>query len=383
MLLGGSRSDHQLDVKPFLDFGHYKNKKLVKQSFFYIIPGLLLILWAYSEYLPLFLYVGFAIVAYGIFRLFSSQTKPDFEEIPDTEAFRTEDVSLSQEIRSRQLFIAALKIVGKILKVVSVVMVILSLFNETYWMIIVAGLLYGLCEMFLGHYEKELKAYVSDNITRQALAEVFEIADYQPFGSISYEKVRGSDMGISGFNCTGGSDYLKGKYKGLPIELCDMSLIRRIYVEDENGHREERDETIFQGLWMICDFGKELSADLWLWERKNRDKILGGKGIRTENDQFNRQFQVESEIPEEAFYILTPHMMEYILEMDRKARGETHMRFERSGQVQIAIRKEEDSFEAGGISKNATQLRKKFIQEIRYITDLIDELRLVDTLYRS
>ncbi len=383
MLLGYNRADHQVDVKPFLNIKAYKNKGMVRNSLLWILPGILLILWGYSEYLSVFMYLGMGLIAFGIYKVLNSQTKPDLEEITDVEAFRQEDVELSQEIRSKQLFIGTLKLAGKILKVVSVIMIIISLFTEIYWMIIVAGLLYGLCEMFIGHYEKELKTYVSDNIVRQALEAVFDIEEYKPFGTISYEKVKGSNMGISGFNVTGGSDYLKGTYKDLPVELSDMSLIHRTHSQDDDGRTVTNDEVIFQGLWLICDFGKELSADLRLWERKNRDKILGGKGIRTENEQFNRQFQVEAEIEEEAFYILTPHMMEYILEMDRKARGETHMRFERGGKVHIAIRKEEDSFEATGLSKNATQLRKKFIQEIRYITDLIDELRLVDTLYRT
>ena len=36
-----------------------------------------------------------------------------------------------------------------------------------------------------------------------------------------------------------------------------------------------------------------------------------------------------------------------------------------------------------GESRDAAALREKFVGEIRYITDLIDELRLVDTLYQK
>ncbi len=71
------------------------------------------------------------------------------------------------------------------------------------------------------------------------------------------------------------------------------------------------------------------------------------------------------------------------MEMDRKAKGQTHIRFERGGRVQIAIRRDHDAFEVGKRVKDATLLRRPFVEEIRYMTDLIDKLRLVDTIYRK
>ncbi len=119
------------------------------------------------------------------------------------------------------------------------------------------------------------------------------------------------------------------------------------------------DADVFRGFWLICDFGRELSADLRLRERGKLGKVLGGEGVQTENDVFNKQFRIESE--GEAFCILTPHMMEYMLEMDRKARGETHIRFDRSGKIHIAIRREHDAFEVGKKNQNATLLRRQFV----------------------
>lgn len=41
-----------------------------------------------------------------------------------------------------------------------------------------------------------------------------------------------------------------------------------------------------------------------------------------------------------------------------------------------------DFFEAGKGSIDADRLREKFTTQIRWFTDMIDELRLTDTLYR-
>lgn len=134
---------------------------------------------------------------------------------------------------------------------------------------------------------------------------------------------------------------------------------------------------------MICDFGKTLSAEVKLSKRSKLDRLFRSKGIQTESEEFNKRFCIQSESPVEAFYILTPHMMEYILGMQSKGGGDVYMSFLREGKVHIAINSGRDSFEAEKGTVNAAALREKFVGEIRYITDLIDELRLVDTLYQK
>lgn len=48
---------------------------------------------------------------------------------------------------------------------------------------------------------------------------------------------------------------------------------------------------------------------------------------------------------QEAYYILTPHMMEYILTMADKSGSEVYMSFLRDGKMQIAVRTNRDFFE--------------------------------------
>lgn len=66
-----------------------------------------------------------------------------------------------------------------------------------------------------------------------------------------------------------------------------------------------------------------------------------------DSEEFNDRFCVKTKVPGEAFYILTPHMMEYILEMADKANGWVYMAFLRSGKIQIAVNTNRDIFELG------------------------------------
>ena len=102
-----------------------------------------------------------------------------------------------------------------------------------------------------------------------------------------------------------------------------------------------------------------------------------------ENTAFNDRFLVTSADAHEAYYILTPHMMEYILTMAGRSGGEVYMAFLRGGKLHIAVKTERDFFELGKTKTNIDELRSKFREEIKWFTDIIDILRVEDTLYKK
>ena len=76
-------------------------------------------------------------------------------------------------------------------------------------------------------------------------------------------------------------------------------------------------------------------------------------------------------------------MMDYILTMADKSGGEVYMSFLRGGKLHIAVHSGRDFFELGKSNVDVTALHNKFLSEIGWFTDIIDELQLVDTLYRK
>ena len=59
------------------------------------------------------------------------------------------------------------------------------------------------------------------------------------------------------------------------------------------------------------------------------------------------------------------------------------MSFLRDGKMQIADRTDRDFFELGKSKANVEKLREKFIGELRWFTDMIDTLRLEDSIYKK
>ena len=102
-----------------------------------------------------------------------------------------------------------------------------------------------------------------------------------------------------------------------------------------------------------------------------------------DNEQFSKRFCVTASNPQEAFYILTPHMMEYITAMADKSGGAVYMSFLRSGKMHVAVRTGRDFFELGKDNADVEELRQKFLGELRWFTDIIDTLRVEDTLYKK
>ena len=105
--------------------------------------------------------------------------------------------------------------------------------------------------------------------------------------------------------------------------------------------------------------------------------------VTTDNEQFSKRFCVRADIPQEAYYILTPHMMESILTMADKSGGTVYMSFLQSGKMHVAVQSGRDFFELGKTNTDMETLRQKFLGELRWFTDIVDTLRVEDTIYKK
>ena len=229
-----------------------------------------------------------------------------------------------------------------------------------------------------------LKKLLGDRVVSGVLNEALDNVEYAPFGRI---KSIGSEGMVFPFSVekVQGSDHIKATYKGLQLELSDIELysVEDVY-DSENDRWEEREQKVFQGQWLICDFGKELSGEVRISaEPKKLRRQHKNNSVEMESDAFNRRFLVTADNAQEAYYILTPHMMEYILDMADRSGGEVYMAFLRSGKLNVAVQTGRDFFELGGSNTNIDALRQKFLGELKWFTDIIDTLRVEDTLYKK
>ena len=224
------------------------------------------------------------------------------------------------------------------------------------------------------------KKLLSENVISGVLTEVLgDAVEYNPWGRIN----PGSMVFPFSYNCTDGSDHIKAVYNGLNIELGDIELIDETEYIDENGVSQKSRNTLFKGQWLTCDFGKELVGELYISEWTQKDRRCMKSNVTMDNEQFSKRFCVRADNPQEAYYILTPHMMEYILAMADKSGGTVYLSFLRNGKMHVAVKTGRDFFELGKSNADVEGLRRKFLDELHWFTDMIDTLRVEDTLYKK
>ena len=233
-------------------------------------------------------------------------------------------------------------------------------------------------------YKGHIKEQLSRSVVPQVLSEIFDDVEYDAYRHISPEVIHASGAFPFAYDKVSGGDYIKASYRGVGLELCDLMLeeeVRETSTDsDGNSTSDTSNRIVFVGQWLILDFHKELSADLGVFEglRKQYDQI------ETENAEFNKRYGISCDSVHDAFYILTPNMMEHIMAMDRRAGGKIYLRFLREGKIHVAVHSRRDHFEVGNLNDaNLATLQLKFRSEVRYVTELIDALLAVDTLYKQ
>ena len=237
----------------------------------------------------------------------------------------------------------------------------------------------------VGGYQLEknssrLKKILSDNVISSVLKEALgDAVEYNPWGKIN----PGSMVFPFSYNCADGSDHIKAAYNGLNIELGDIELIDETEYIDENGVSQKSRNTLFKGQWLTCDFGKELAGEVYISERTKKARKSLKSDVTMDNEQFAKRFCVRANDPQEAYYILTPHMMEYITSMADKSGGTVYLSFLRNGKMHVAVKTGREFFELGKSNTDVGVLRQKFLGELRWFTDMVDTLRVEDTLYKK
>lgn len=227
------------------------------------------------------------------------------------------------------------------------------------------------------------KNLLANNITRDILMEVFDECIYAAEYCLPAETLREAAL-IPNWDTVTGSDLISAKYKGHTINFSDIELSEKVEREDSDGNTSTTHETKFKGQWMILELDRAVPAKLRLRENMERSgkiskKIFGERienksDVKTENEAFNKRFQILTEDAHSAFYILTPHFMEFILSADDAANTHTYLCFIED-RVHIACDTGKDSFELQkNDGANLEQIRMRMRSELRYITRVADEL---------
>jgi hypothetical protein len=237
---------------------------------------------------------------------------------------------------------------------------------------------------------KKRKAELIDAVILPVLNEVFDQVEYLPDGSIPKEVIDLSSL----FDCWTnfhGEDYAAGTYKGLRIQMSDISLWHKELGDNPYAEAFTGDVFDFRGQWVTCDFGRNLAARVTLRTCEGADKgffhRLSEKqlsSIEMESQEFNKTYTVLTDYAIEAYRVLTPHVMEYIIEANNKTGGRLSMEFMPGGILNIALNTDNSYLEPSDITGKLDYQaeKKRIVDEMRFVTDIIDFLKDTDAIFK-
>ena len=159
------------------------------------------------------------------------------------------------------------------------------------------------------------KLAYKESICKGVIAKIFDVEEYRPNEGFEREFIKDTYLSPMG-NRFYSDDYIRGNYQGVVFERSDV-CIQNV---TSNG-KTTTTVTYFQGSWTVFTFPKKISTYLMIREK---EFLSGGRpgGIFSnapktdkvlfEDVAFNEAFDVYAEDEHDAFYVLTPQMIERI-----------------------------------------------------------------------
>ena len=225
------------------------------------------------------------------------------------------------------------------------------------------------------------KAYKGEYVEKY-LKEVFSDVEYHPEAGFSKEYLRKSCNAVL-YDRYHSNDYMMGKYKNLNVEFADVHIEDKREDRDSDGNTRTYYVTMFQGKWMVFDFNKNFKYNLIVSGTSHIMSLQGTHHVKMEDENFNKVYSVHAMSDEEAFYILTPHMMNKMRALYHKL-GDNGITFGFiNNKLYVALNTYKDSFEldlSKGISDEA--FKNNVLKDIKEITNFIDDLDLDNNLFK-
>lgn len=295
-----------------------------------------------------------------------------------------------RKLRRVPIFLIAIPFVGFFISSLGVVPGAETLVNITFFVPFIGIPIF----LFVLHpkikeFEEKYKKQIIENIFPKYLDEF----NYEPDEGISRSYINHLNI-ISTGDIYSSEDKITGKVKGVNFVRADIHI--QDEHEDSEGHTSRT--TVFEGQLMIFQFPKRFKSEVQVYSKffpgsKSKSglfsKLFKEKNenirhsISTESEEFNKKFKTYASDDHTAFYVLTPQILEAIIQLENKF-GCKIMLFFTNNTLNIALRTGKDSLEPSykkDMNKALEQTVKETEKEMQTLVDFVDYLKLNDDLF--
>jgi len=209
------------------------------------------------------------------------------------------------------------------------------------------------------NYKKigEIQARFKSEVIAKMVKSIDPSLSYSHSGRISETDYHKSKLYLNDINRYKGDDLVSGMVGKTAIRFSELCTEKETRTRDSNGKESKHIEKIFRGLFFVGDFNKKFIGETIVLP-DTAESIFGSLGtmfqkwnmsrdqlVKMEDVEFERAFAVYGNDQVEARYILSPALMQRILQFKQKTKSKVRLSFIAS-EVFIAVPLSENLFEA-------------------------------------
>ncbi len=242
---------------------------------------------------------------------------------------------------------------------------------------------------------KAFKSEFKTRIVGEVVKFVDPALDYKPDMGVGQGAYMESQIFLTHPDRYKCEDYVSGKIGQTYIEFSEVHSEYKTEHTDSKGNHHTEWHTIFRGLFFIADFNKNFSGTTVVlpdFAEKNfgfLGKIFqswnltrSGKLIKLEDPEFEKLFVVYGDDQITARYILTPGLMQRLVEFRSQLSSTVYLSF-RNSKVYVAISVGKDLFEPGIMSSNDSfDLIREYFENLALAGRIIEELNLNTRIWK-
>ncbi len=251
--------------------------------------------------------------------------------------------------------------------------------------LIASGIVVGIgYNRFHKHFKEQFKGKVIPAVVKF----VDERLHYDPNREL-IDKYTESHIFTQRYDRYKAEDTISGKFEATDFAFGEIHTEYKTVTTNGKGQRQEHWHTIFKGMLFVSDFHKNFHGETMI-DVDTMERYLGKLGrkfqqwnpsrpgdlVKLENPEFEKKFAVYSTDEQECRYILTPSMMERLLDMTKRINFKVAISF-RNNQVYIAVFNNMDLFEPsvfGSLLKEEDY--RIIINMMKLMTGIIEDLNL-------
>jgi hypothetical protein len=235
--------------------------------------------------------------------------------------------------------------------------------------------------------KRDYAAEFKNSVIRELVALIDPRLDYFPHRHIDENDYRESDIFRNRIDRFLGDDLVEGALGATRFRFSELKHEEKHETTDSKGRRQTRWVTVFKGIFFIADFNKHFLGRTYVVPDA-RGSLLGigklfekwsfGRGeiVELENPEFEKLFTVYGTDQVEARYILTPSLMERLVNFRNKADTRVHISFIHS-KLFVALSIGRNLFEPKIFSSGVQSgYLRDYFRYLALVSGIVDDLNL-------